>query len=75
MTVAKDKAIISGIVGALGAVAAVISGYASLFILTGFGTFFVTMLIQYGSVKFKIATSLASLLGLSSFYFFGGGGT
>lgn len=73
MTVAKDKAMISGIVGALGAVAAVISGLPSMFMLAGFGTFFFTMLIQYGSIKVKLVVSLVGGLGLGSLYFVGGG--
>ena len=75
MTVAKDKAIISGIVGAFGAVAAVISGIPSMFMLAGFGTFFFTMLIQYGSIKIKLVASLVGGLGLGSWYYYGGGGS
>ncbi len=72
MTATMDKAKISGIVGSLGAIAAVVAGYANFFMLAGFGMFFFTLLIQYGSFKFKIITSAAVLTGLS-YFFFGGG--
>lgn len=69
MSVAMDKAKVSGIVGILGAIAAVVTGYASMFILAGFGTFFFTLLIQYGSLKFKFVTLLASAIGLATYFF------
>lgn len=72
MNVASGKAIISGIVGLLGAASAAISRQVQMFIPVGFGLFFFTLLIQYGSFKFKIVTSAAVLTGLS-YLFFGGG--
>ena len=73
MTVAMDKAKISGIVGSLGAIAAVVVGYANFFILAGFGMFFFTLLIQYGSIKFKVATTLTGLFSLAyASEYFGG---
>lgn len=62
-----DKAKISGIVGALGALIAVAGGHTSMFLFAGFGLFFFTMMIQYGGIQFKIATSAATLLGVAYF--------
>ena len=67
MKVVTIKGSISGIVGLLGAISAAISGQIQMFIPVGFGLFFFALLIQYGSIKFKIVTSLTTLLGFVYF--------
>jgi len=49
-----DKAKVSGIAGLAGAITAVFTGFVNLALMAALGTFFITMLIQYGSVKIKI---------------------
>ena len=66
MKVATIKGATSGIIGLLGAGATVILGQAQMLIPAGFGLFFLALMIQYGSIKFKIATSFAALIGISS---------
>lgn len=73
MKVVSIKAIVSGVVGSLGAIAAAVSGLSQMFIPVGFGLFILTLLIQYGSIKFKIATTLSTLFGLGVFYYEGAG--
>lgn len=73
MKVASVKAIISGIVALLGAGYAAIAGQAQVFFPVSLGLFVFMMLIQYGSIKFKIVTSFATLVGF--YYFIFGGGT
>lgn len=71
MKVVSIKALISGVTGFLGAIAAVTSGLTQMFIPIGFGLFMLTMFIQYGSIKFKVVTTLTTLFGLTAFYFGG----
>ena len=68
MSIAMDKAKISGITGAFGAIAAVVAGYASWFLFFGIGTFVFTLMIQYGTIKIKIALTMAGLIGMMSVY-------
>ena len=65
MSAITDKAKISGIMGVLGAVTAIAGGYTNMFLFAGFGLFFFTMMIQYGGIQFKIATSAAAILGFA----------
>lgn len=49
-----DKAKISGIVAFFASIVAAIEGYPNYVLITALGTFLFTLMVQYGSVKFKI---------------------
>lgn len=49
-----DKAKVSGIAGLVGAITAIFSGFLNFALMAALGTFLITMLIQYGSIKIKI---------------------
>jgi hypothetical protein len=57
MSVAIDKAKISGIVAVFASIIALVGNYANLALLVCLGTFLFTLMIQYGSIKFKIVGS------------------
>ena len=57
MSVALDKAKISGVVAAFASIMALIDNYPNYVLLAGLGTFLFTLMIQYGSIKFKIVGS------------------
>ena len=73
MTVAMDKAKVSGIVGTIAAIATFLSPYNVYFIFAGFGMFLMTMLIQYGLLKIKFAVSMTGTLLFIVTYFVEGG--
>jgi len=73
MTVAMDKAKVSGIAGTISAIATLLSPYNAYFIFAGLGMFLVTMLIQYGSLKIKLVTSMTGILLFLVTYFVEGG--
>lgn len=56
-----DKAKVSGITGLVGAIAAIFSGYVNLVFVAALASFFITMMIQYGAIKFKIIASLTTI--------------
>ena len=73
MTVAMDKAKISGVAGTVSAIATLLSPYNVYFIFAGLGMFLVTMLIQYGSIKIKFVASMTGILLFVITYFVEGG--
>lgn len=73
MTVAMDKAKVSGIAGTVSAIATLFSPYSTYFIFAGLGVFLVTMLIQYGSFKIKFVASITGVLLFFTTYFVDGG--
>jgi hypothetical protein len=73
MTVAMDKAKVSGIAGIVASIATFFSVYSIYFVIVGFGIFVTTLLIQYGSIKFKFVASFTTILGLIIAYFSEGG--
>jgi hypothetical protein len=62
MKTASIKSIVAAITGLSGAIMAVCYGYASYSAIVGFGAFFVTLGIQYASIKFKIIVPALALL-------------
>lgn len=73
MTVAMDKAKVSGIAGTVAAITTLLSPYNVYFIFAGFGMFMMTMLIQYGSFKIKFIASMTGTLLFVITYFVEGG--
>lgn len=61
-----DKAKVAGIVAVFGAIATVVYGFTNFVLLSGIGTFLITLLIQYGSIKVKVLVPVAALLGFLS---------
>ena len=61
---ATIKALVSAFAGLFGAIAAIFYGYANLTLMAGLGTFLFTLMVQYSSVKLKIAASIAGILAL-----------
>lgn len=57
MSVALDKAKVSAAVATFASIVTWIEGFPNYFLLTALGAFFFTLMIQYGSVKFKIVGS------------------
>jgi hypothetical protein len=73
MTAVMDKAKVSGIAGAVSALATLFSPYNVYFIFVGFGMFLMTLLIQYGSLKIKLVASMTGILLFLATYFVKGG--
>lgn len=72
---AKIKAIVAAFAGLFGSITAAYYGYANLTVIVGLVTFLFTLMIQYSSIKVKIAATLAGILGLAIFAFSHHGGT
>jgi len=68
MSVAMDKAKISGIAGVVGAITALVTGNIQYLIIGGFGLFFLTLMIQYGSIKIKAVMTLTGGIGFALMY-------
>jgi hypothetical protein len=63
MKTASIKSIVAAMTGLSGAIMAVCYGYASSYsAIVGFGAFFVTLGIQYVSIKFKIIVPALAVL-------------
>jgi hypothetical protein len=62
MKTASIKSAVAAITGLSGAIMAVYYGYANYSALVGFGAFFVTLGIQYTSVKIKIIVPILAVL-------------
>ena len=60
----KIKALVSAFAGLFGAIAAIFYGYANLTLIAGLVTFLFTLMVQYSSVKIKVAASIAGILAL-----------
>ena len=72
---AKVKAIVSAFAGLFGSITAIYYGYASLTLVAGLATFLLTLMIQYSSVKIKLAMSLAGIAAVVALVFSHHGGT
>lgn len=71
MKVVSIKASVSGVAGIMGSISAAAFGYWQLLVPVGFGLFFFTLLIQYSSIKIKIATSAGILFSMLYLFFNG----
>lgn len=68
MKVAVIKPLVAAITGLAGALTSAHYGYVNFAAITGFGSFLLVLAIQYSSIKIKIVTSLAAILGLAAFF-------
>lgn len=68
MKVAVIKPIVAAITGLGGALTSAYYGYVNFAAIAGFGSFLLVLAIQYSSIKVKIATSLATVIGLLAFF-------
>jgi len=74
MSIALDKAKISGIAGLFGAFAVFVYGFVNFVLIGGMATFLLTLMIQYGSIKVKILVPIVTLLALFSWSMYNGDG-
>jgi hypothetical protein len=72
MKVAALKSLIAAITGLAGSLVAAFHGYANTMAIVGFGTFIVTLAIQYFSIKVKIGVPLIAALAYFSYLIYGG---
>lgn len=71
----KIKGIISALAGLFGSITAIYYGYVNFTLIAGLTIFLFTLMVQYSSIKIKITTTLAGILGLAYFVFSHHGGT
>jgi hypothetical protein len=72
MKVVAIKSIVAAFTGLAGAITSAYYGYVNMSVIAGFGSFLLVLAIQYSSIKIKVATSLAALLGIFSFFYTSG---
>lgn len=68
MKVVAIKSIVAAITGLAGALTSSYYGYVNFAAIAGFGSFLLVLAIQYSSIKIKIATSLAAIIGLFALF-------
>lgn len=68
MKAASIKPIVAAFSGLAGALTSAHYGYVNMAAIAGFGSFLLTLAIQYSSLKIKIAGSVATIIGILGFF-------